>query len=97
MPDPNAKRLFWYLFVGTKGGATRAKIIDMLKEHPYNMNQLAKALNLDYKAAQHHIKVLEKNNIVNKTGKEYGILYFLSSYLEANMETYNDMMQKTMK
>jgi DNA-binding transcriptional ArsR family regulator len=76
MPYPNAKHLLWYLFVGSRGGINRAKIIDLLKEFPYNINQLAEALKLDYKAIQHHISVLEKNNIVSKIGEKYGVLYF---------------------
>nr|MDP8941577.1 winged helix-turn-helix domain-containing protein [Thermoproteota archaeon] len=58
MVDPNAKRLLWYLFAGSKGGDNRIKIIELLKERPYNMNQLAEKLNLDYKAIKHHIAVL---------------------------------------
>jgi hypothetical protein len=38
MPDPNARRLLWYLFAGSKGGDNRIKIIDLLKERPYNIN-----------------------------------------------------------
>ena len=91
MPDPNAKRLLWYIFAGSKGGINRAKIIDLLKEHPYNMNQLAEALILDYKAIQHHISVLEKNNMVSKMGEKYGVLYFISNYLEANIDAFNEI------
>ena len=50
MPDPNAKRLLWYLFAGSKGGNNRIKIVGLLKERPYNINQLSEALGLDYKA-----------------------------------------------
>jgi DNA-binding transcriptional ArsR family regulator len=91
MPDPNAKRILWYIFAGTRGGINRAKIIDLLKEHPYNMNQLAEALKLDYKAIQHHISILEKNNMVNKIGEKYGVLYFVSNYLEANIGAFNEI------
>jgi predicted transcriptional regulator len=97
MPDPNARRLLWYLFAGSKGGDNRIKIIDLLKERPYNINQLAEALRLDYKAIQHHIVVLEKNNLVSKMGKKYGILYFISNYLEANIESFNEMRSKIKK
>ena len=63
----------------------------MLKERPYNMNQLAAALGLDYKAVQHHINVLEKNNMVSRAGEKYGVLYFVSNYLEANIEAFYDV------
>jgi DNA-binding transcriptional ArsR family regulator len=94
MLDPNAKRLLWYLFAGSKGGDNRIKIIDLLKERPYNINQLAEVLGLDYKAVQHHITVLEKNNLVGKMGEKYGILYFISNYLEVNIEAYNEIKSK---
>ena len=91
MPDPQAKRLLWYLFAGSRGGENRMKIIDLLKEQPYNINQLAEALGVDYKAVQHHIGVLEKNNMVTRVGEKYGVLYFISNYLEANIEAFNDI------
>ena len=91
MPDPEAKRLLWYLFAGSRGGENRIRIINLLKEHPYNMNQLADAMSIDYKAVQHHINVLEKNNMVSKAGEKYGVLYFVSNYLEANMEAFNEV------
>jgi DNA-binding transcriptional ArsR family regulator len=94
MLDPNAKRLLWYLFAGSKGGHNRIKIIDLLKERPYNINQLAEVLGLDYKAVQHHITVLEKNNLVGKMGEKYGILYFISNYLEVNIEAFNEVKSK---
>jgi DNA-binding transcriptional ArsR family regulator len=97
MADPNARRLLWYLFAGSKGCYNRIKIIDLLKERPYNVNQLAEALGLDYKAIQHHIVVLEKNNLVSRMGQKYGILYFISNYLEANIESFNEIRSKIKK
>jgi len=97
MPDPNAKRLLWYLFAGSKGGNNRIKIVGLLKERPYNINQLSEALGLDYKAIRHHITVLEKNNLVAKMGEKYGVLYFISNYLEVNLEAFNEIKSKTEK
>lgn len=91
MPDPEAKRLLWFLFAGSRGGENRIRIIDHLKDRPYNMNQLAEVLGIDYKAVQHHIGVLEKNNMVSKAGEKYGVLYFISNYLEANIEAFNEI------
>ena len=47
MPDPDAKRLMWFIFAGSRGGENRIKIIDFLKKRPYNVNQLADVLGVD--------------------------------------------------
>jgi len=89
--DPDAKRLLWFVFAGSRGGLNRLKIISKLKENPINTNQLAKELGLDYKAIQHHIKVLEKNNLITKAGEKYGVIFFISNFLEVNMETFEEI------
>jgi len=89
--DPDAKRLLWFVFAGSRGGLNRLKIISKLKENPFNTNQLAKELGLDYKAIQHHIRVLEKNNMISKVGEKYGVTYFVSAFLEVNMETFEEI------
>ena len=91
MPDPDARRLLWFLFAGSRGGDNRIKIIDFLKKRPYNINQLADALGVDYKLVQHHIGVLERNNMVTKAGEKYAVLYFISNYLAANIEAFNEI------
>ena len=92
--DPTVKRLLWFIFAGSRGGMNRLKIITSLKEKPLNINQLAKELGLDYKAIQHHIRILEKNNLVTKVGEKYGITYFISTFLEVNMETFDEIARK---
>lgn len=92
--DPYAKRLFWFIFAGSRGGLNRLRIISSLKKNPLNTNQLAKELGLDYKAIQHHIKILEKNNLISKMGEKYGVTYFISTFLEVNMETFEEIATK---
>lgn len=89
--DPDSKRLLWFVFAGSRGGLNRLRIISILKKTPLNTNQLAKEMDLDYKAIQHHIKVLEKNNMVTKIGEKYSITYFISAFLEANMESLKEI------
>ena len=89
--DPDAKRLLWFVFAGSRGGLNRLKIISKLRENPFNINQLAKELGLDYKAIQHHIRVLEKNNMITKVGEKYNVTYFISTYLEVNMEAFEEI------
>lgn len=84
-PDKQASKLLFYLFTSTRGGYTRLRIIMLLLEQSYNTHQLAQKLELDYKAIQHHMKVLEKNNMILKTGEKYGAVFYLSTFLEVNI------------
>jgi DNA-binding transcriptional ArsR family regulator len=90
-PDRDARRLLMYVFAGTRGGYTRLRIISLLSDRPFNTNQLASEMCLDYKAIQHHIAVLEKNNLVAKVGEKYGAMFHLSNYLEANILALDDV------
>ena len=77
--DPEIQRLLWHLLAETRGGEVRARIIELLRERSYNINQLAQLLALNYKAVEHHMDVLTKNNLV-VTRERYGVLYFLSQF-----------------
>ncbi len=92
--DPQARRLLWFVFAGSRGGLNRLRIISTIKDKPMNTNQLANELGLDYKAIQHHINVLEKNNLISKEGEKYGVTFFVSTFLEVNMETFNEIANK---
>ena len=97
MSDPAARRLLWYLFAGSKGGENRIKIINLLQDTPLNINRMAEVLNLDYKAVQHHVDVLQKNNLVSRMGEKCGIMYFVSNYLESNMDIFKEIVNKINK
>ncbi len=93
-PDKQTRTLLLYLFTSTRGGFTRLRIIIHLLEKPYNTHQLAQKLDLDYKAVQHHMKVLEKNNMVSKTGEKYGAIFHLSNFLEMNINALDEAIDK---
>jgi len=95
--DPYAKRLLWFVFMGSKGGLNRMRIISVIRERPLNANQLAKELDLDYKAIQHHIGVLEKNNLITRVGEKYGMTYFISTFLEVNLVAFDEIVTKLEK
>ena len=65
-----------------------------LLDQPYNTHQLSQQLDLDYKAVQHHMKVLEKNNMVSKIGEKYGVIFHLSNFLELNINTLDEAIDK---
>lgn len=88
------KYLLGWLIAGTRGGPTRAKIIDSLKETPQNANQLATLLKMDYKTMRHHLEVLEKNRIITSVGDRYGATYFLSQVMEDNYALFEEIERK---
>jgi len=92
--DPELRRLLWYLLGATRGGETRARLIRELRVRPGNINQLSKRLDLEYRAIQHHIEVLKKNSLVGSAGEHYGLMYFLSPWLEAHIEIFDDLCRK---
>ncbi len=93
-PDKQTRNLLLYLFSSTRVGFTRLRIIMHLLDQPFNTHQLSKALDLDYKAVQHHMKVLEKNNMVSKIGEKYGAIFHLSNFLEINISALDEAIDK---
>jgi len=91
-PDlSHVKHLLWMVFAASRGGQNRIRIIFALKRSPLNAHQLTKELDLNYRAIQHHIEVLEKNNLVSHIGQKYGTNYFPSPLLEVNMGVFDEL------
>jgi len=88
------KKLFWFLFVVSRGAINRIRIISVLRNRPRNRNQLATELGIDYKNIQHHIKVLEKNNLVIKTGNHYGVVYCVSPLFENTEIVFDEIVYR---
>jgi predicted transcriptional regulator len=95
--DPYAKRLLWFVFMGSKGGLNRIRFISLIRNKPLNANQIAKEMNLDYKAVQHHVGVLEKNNMITRVGDKYGATFFISTFLEVNLDVFDEIVSKLEK
>ena len=89
--------LLGWLIAGTRGGATRARIIETLKETPQNANQLSNLLGMDYRTIRHHLGVLEKNKIIISAGERYGTTYFLSQVMEENYVLFEEILKKIWK
>lgn len=93
--DKHTKKLLLYLFAGTCGGITRLRIITRLLDQTRNSNQIAGDLGLDYKGVTHHMKVLERNNMVSKIGDgRYGVHYRISDLLESNLDVLDTAIDK---
>ena len=91
------KYLLGWLIAGTRGGATRARIIKTLRETPQNANQLATKLGMDYRTIRHHLKVLEKNRLITSAGEGYGTTYFLSPAMEEHYEVFEEIVKRMWK
>lgn len=88
------KRILWWLIAGTKGGQTRARIIDALFKRPSNANQLSETLEYDYKTIRHHLDVLLDNKIITAEGDRYGAMYFLTEEMEENYNLFIEIWDK---
>ena len=91
------KYLLGWLIAGSKGGVTRAKIIESLQENSQNANQLANSLKMDYRTIRHHLKILQKNRLIISVGDGYGITYFLSTELVENYDLFEEILDKIWK
>ena len=89
------KMLFWSVFAGSKGCINRVKIVLQLKQTPLNTNQLSERLGLDYKVVERHLEILEKQNLVEKVGYRYGVIYFLCPILESNFNLFDEVADKS--
>jgi DNA-binding transcriptional ArsR family regulator len=67
--------VLWYVLTGTRGGANRVRLLRTIEDRPRNANQLAEALDLDYKTVRHHLDVLQENDVIESSGDDYGAIY----------------------
>ena len=90
LDDQSFQRLLWFLIAGSRGGKTRARIIQNIRAKPLNANQLSEALQLNYKTVQHHLRILVQNRILinQPPGAVYGATYFLTVEMEQSMALF---------
>jgi len=93
--EAHLRRVLWYVLAGTRGGLMRIRIIELIKDRPYNANQIKESLKVDYKTIQHHLKVLMENRILTTSEeKKYGSVYFLSPLVEKNVHIIDEIRAK---
>lgn len=85
------EKALWYLFVGTRGGENRVRIVRALDDRPQNANQLSEMLDVDYNTVRYHLDKLEEANVVEAGGNSYGELYFLTDQFETHEQTFEDI------
>ena len=86
--------VLWYVLTGTRGGANRMRILRAIEDRPRNANQLAEALDLDYKTVRHHLDVLQENGIIESSGDDYGAIYLPTDQARHHWEVIERIMEE---
>lgn len=85
--DIKDKELLNFL-VGREGGKTSILILDLIIQKPYNKNQLAKQLGLDYNTVNYHIKIMCDHDYVTAEKFEKRVFYYPSEKFNKVYEEY---------
>ena len=87
------KGILFYLISNSRGGHNRARILQLIKSHPANANQIACELKLHYKTVLHHLQVLlnYKLIVMHSNNEPYGVVYFLTPIMENNYYLFLEM------
>ena len=88
------EKALWYLLAGTRGGPNRVRLIRAIEDRPRNANQLAEYVGLDYNTVRHHLDMLLEHDVVERSGDEYGALYFLTDRFERHRETFDRVTER---
>ena len=95
--DSSVDHEILWILVGSKGGQTRAKILEILSEKPMNANQIAETLGLNYHTITYNIDVLIKNKLVLVEGPRYGQVYYPSRIVTSNINAFKKIIEGATK
>jgi DNA-binding transcriptional ArsR family regulator len=84
----------WYVLTGTRGGENRVRLLQAVDEQPRNANQLAEDLELNYKTVRHHLDVMTDNDILRKSGDDYGAVYLPTDRVDEHWDTVEDIFER---
>jgi DNA-binding transcriptional ArsR family regulator len=86
--------VLWQTLAGTRGGPNRVRILNAIDEQPRNANQLAEDLGLAYNTVQHHLDVLETNDLVTSSDADYGQVYLPSDRTRTHWDTVSEIISQ---
>jgi DNA-binding transcriptional ArsR family regulator len=86
--------VLWQTLAGTRGGPNRVRILNAIDEQPRNANQLAEDLDLAYNTVQHHLDVLETNDLVTSSDADYGQVYLPSDRARTHWDTVSEIISQ---
>ena len=80
--------------IANSGTLLRTIRVLLLQKRPYNANQLAELLKLDYKTVRHHLDYLMKHEVIVQQGEGYGSVFFLSIEIDENFESFKEIWEQ---
>jgi DNA-binding transcriptional ArsR family regulator len=84
--------VLWHVLASSRGGPTRVRIVRALEERPYNANELADRLELDYTTVRHHLDVLQENSVVRSTDDDYAAVYLFTDQVEDHWDVVEEIL-----
>jgi predicted ArsR family transcriptional regulator len=84
----------WYVFTGTRGGATRRRLVHALAERPRTVPQLAADLNLEDTTIRHHLGVLLDNGVLTNSGGGESAVYRPSERAKRHWDTIETIVEQ---
>lgn len=75
----------------------RYRMIQYIRDHPANANQISEGLNVNYRTIEHHLRVLAGNNLITYMGDGYGKVYFLSDFMTENIDISDEILSQIYK
>ena len=91
---PETKKVFWNLFASSRGAPNRVKIMLLLRKTPANAHQISTNIEVDYKCALHHLKILEESHMVEKLQGCGMTTFFVSPLFEENQQIFDEIVTK---
>ena len=88
------RSVLWYVFIGSRSGETRMRLVESIRRKAKNAHELKKELGVDYSTVTHSLKVLAKNRIVYTKEASYGAKYELTPEFMSMIKEYEALVMK---
>lgn len=92
--SPKTKQLFWDLFCKYNVTTSSTRIMKVVMTNNLNSYRISHEVGLDHKAVLHHLRILEKNNLVVKIGPRYGGEFFPTLFFQQYEALFDEILTK---
>ncbi|MDE1765605.1 MAG: winged helix-turn-helix transcriptional regulator [Thaumarchaeota archaeon] len=86
-----AKNVFYSVFVTSRGGPNRTRLMWLIRRGHVTNARVAKLLGLNYLTVKYHLQVLERNNLVIHKGEKRNVMFSISTFFEINSVLFDEI------